>query len=938
MVARSNPVSQANAASGPAKPPSAHIDDADVEAIPEAPRKLKVWVVWKWVWKADKNKWDKPPIDPKTGIEVDQTDPKNWMMFDPARRAARKNGDGIGIALGPPDKRIGLVPLDLDHCIDPSGLIDSTAMRIVQDFKSYTERTPSGSGLRVLIWGRKPGPRCRTKDFPNVEIYESDRYITVSGRHLQGTPTEIENRQDALDALYAEMFPPEPSGQSKSNGQPSGPIDASDDELLDKARNARNGSGDKFKKLFDQGDISDYPSPSEADQALCNLLAFWTGRDANRMETLFGRSALGKRDKWLKRSDYRGWTLDKAIDDCSEVYSPRPPRAGSASSHSRPSANGHKLPEIVVTTEEHKIIDAAVSALKAESNLFQRGGALVTVLADCKPKPKRHDPTRPPGSLRIAVLPSAQIRRLMTVHAEWKKPHKDRSGAWEIVPSHPPSWAVEGVATLGTWTGIKPIEGISEVPTLRLDGSLIRKPGYDEDTAIWFAPNGDFPPMPDQPTLADAQGAVNVLYEPINDFPFADPVKGKATWLAALLTPLGRWAIDGPCPLFLFDANCPGTGKSKLCDIIAILLTGREMPRGDHPDDQAEMQKTLLSIAMGGDRLVLFDNVATGAAIGGSALDRVLTARTMKGRILGRSEMTPELPVDVVFYATGNNLGIKGDALRRVVPCRPDTNEERPEERRNFTIPGDLLTYVKLNRGRLVTAALTILRVYVVAGRPDQKLIPMDYSAWCGLIRNAVNWATGIDPCAARKELVANDEEMNESAALLAGWKALCEAESKTSLSVAAALKALDDDQIKHASLRAILSGWSKDGKLPSARTIGQKFNRIRGRNIHGSRLECSFSVGVREWYVKVTPNQPIGANGANLNPSAGNFAPTTVSARNPVGGKSLAPSAPLAPTSNMDAVVNHVEVERGVQATQVDGGRVIPPSPPKGKRRRVVV
>ncbi len=191
----------------------------------------------------------------------------------------------------------------------------------------------------------------------------------------------------------------------------------------------------------------------------------------------------------------------------------------------------------------------------------------------------------------------------------------------------------------------------------------------------------------------------------------------------------------------------------------------------------------LLSVALAGDRFVLFDNVSSGFSVGGSALDRALTARTMKGRILGKSEMTPELPVNVVFFATGNNLGVRGDALRRIVLCRLETMEERPEERTGFKIQGDLLAYVKEHRGRLVAAALTILRAYIVAGQPDQKLTPMDYPSWCGLIRNAVKWVTAQDPCKAREELVASDEETVERKAVIDGWEALCQIKNTTFVS-----------------------------------------------------------------------------------------------------------------------------------------------------------
>src|SRR5262249_37424440 len=152
------------------------------------------------------------------------------------------------------------------------------------------------------------------------------------------------------------------------------------------------------------------------------------------------------------------------------------------------------------------------------------------------------------------------------------------------------------------------------------------------------------------------------------------------------------------------------------------------------------------------------------------------------------------LPLNVVFFATGNNLGVRGDALRRIVPCRLETTEERPEERTGFSIPGDLLAYVKEHRGRFVASALTILRAYVVAGQPDQNLAPMDYPAWCGLIRNAVAWVTSYDPCQTRRELIVNDEETNQFKALVDGWQELCQLENEKALTAAQAVRALEPD------------------------------------------------------------------------------------------------------------------------------------------------
>ena len=380
------------------------------------------------------------------------------------------------------------------------GLSTLGRLELVAKFCTYAEITPSGRGLRIWIRAKKPGNRCKApshkdKFLATVELYEHSRYLTVTGRILEGVPAAIATRQAALNELYGAMFGG--AGNHQGNGQPQAqsPVDVSDEALLEKARKAKNGAA--FSALFDQGDTSrNGRDDSSADLALLNRLAFWTGCDSSRMETLFSASALGKREKWKERPDYRARSIDRAIADCTATYEPRP------KSGAKPSSNGtgHQAaplrPEITITTREHEVTDQAVAAIAADGNLFQRGGNLVAILEDCRPQPKQTGIKRPPGSLRISLLPHAQIRRLMTVHADWLKSKVVR-GKQEIVRAHPPTWAVEAVATFGAWKGIRPLEGIVEAPTLRPDGSLINQPGYDPDTGLWFVPSGVFPPIPD---------------------------------------------------------------------------------------------------------------------------------------------------------------------------------------------------------------------------------------------------------------------------------------------------------------------------------------------------------------------------------------------------------------------------------------------------------
>jgi hypothetical protein len=505
-------------------------------------------------------------------------------------------------------------------------------------------------------------------------------------------------------------------------------------------------------------------------------------------------------------------------------------------------------PEIVIRADEHLVVDEALDAIKTDPALFQRGNVLVMVTRASSAGKQKGVVERPDGSVQIATMPKAMLRRLMSMRAAWLTYKVDRKGNSALVPAHVPGWAVDQLWDLRRWPGVRHLEGIIEAPTMRPDGSLLVAPGYDDQTGLLYLPGGDFPPIPENPDRLEAMMAAADLLAVVNDFPFASEGHRHA-YLAALITPLVRFAIEGPCPLFLLDANVAASGKTKLCDLIAILATGRKMPRSRYQFDDAEMDKTMLSIALAGDRLMLFDNVPGGFSIGGGSLDAALTGFTVKGRILGESRMSGDVPITTAFYATGNNLGLRGDALRRVVPIRLESTLDRPEERTDYRIK-DLLGYVSAERPRLVAAALTIVRAYVVAGRPDQGLTPMDYPAWCRVVRDAVAWTTGQDPCKGRSELIASDEETNQRRALVQGFEVLCAALGKTHLTVAEMIKAVEDEPLKHPVLHSVFTEWARDRKLPTAKTIGMQLRQIRKRAIDGKCFDRTNNT-IAEWYLR---------------------------------------------------------------------------------------
>jgi hypothetical protein len=570
--------------------------------------------------------------------------------------------------------------------------------------------------------------------------------------------------------------------------------------------------------------------------------------DAIRIIRLPGLGDGDDIEQWLEQQP-ESWGPEECRRELDRLWADAPPclpPPSDGTPKAPPADRGEPRPEIKVTTKEWHVNDQAIAALTAEEGLFQRNFQLVTVCKDSKPD---FGPgvRRASDSPIIRPVQPASLRETLTRVADWKKNKPNRDGTPQLEDAHPPRWSVEAILARDEWPTIRYLMGIVEAPTLRADGSLIDTAGYDAATGLLYTPNDHFPAVAPSPTLEEAQTSAKLLLSIVQDFPFK---KGhEAAWLAALLTPMARFLIDGPCPLFLFEANTSGAGKSKLCDLIALVNTGREMTRTGYYHDPIEMDKQITATALAGDRIVLFDNLDNGGRLGNSSLDRALTARTYRGRVLGKTEMTSDLDLSCVFFVTGNNLILCGDVVRRVITSRLESPMERPEERSNFAIKscrcgcgGDLLAHVKRHRGELVAAALTILRAFLRAGKPDPKLTPMDFDAWASLIRNAVHWSTGIDPAIGRKDRNA-DPDRELEAAFVEGWYEVQQGEQVGGMTSARLIEILKqpENQFRFKMIRAAIAGmWSKlkPDELPSSGSIGTKLQKLRGKPFGDKRID----------------------------------------------------------------------------------------------------
>jgi putative DNA primase/helicase len=312
------------------------------DRVPAELRTRPQWVCWRREVRKDKRgqeKYTKTPYNPRTGRKAESDNPQTWASFEEARHVYERSQqgsnpyDGLGYMF-----HGDVTGVDLDHCVSETGTIDAWAQAYVRALNSYGERSPS-DGVHILLHGQLPkGIRRGIRKLgahprAAIEIYSQGRYFTITGKHLTGTPTTIEARQEALEALYQELTQEKEAGvvsqatdiqrpgQGKHDHRSLIMLD--DDALLQRAVQASNGA--KFRALFYDGNISGYPSASEADMALCIMLAFWTGKDLERMDRLFRRSAL-YREKWdsARSESTYGWdTLHLAAARCRVVYDPQ---------------------------------------------------------------------------------------------------------------------------------------------------------------------------------------------------------------------------------------------------------------------------------------------------------------------------------------------------------------------------------------------------------------------------------------------------------------------------------------------------------------------------------------------------------------------------------------------------------------------------------------
>lgn len=339
------------------------------------------------------------------------------------------------------------------------------------------------------------------------------------------------------------------------------------------------------------------------------------------------------------------------------------------------------------------------------------------------------------------------------------------------------------IAGIGGDQVLTPLESILQVPSLRPNGTVIDSPGYDAETGYFLASKVRLTHLQPNPTKENAIRArdyLKTIFGPNDPDKLGFPWRRLDEWIVPLsiaMTALARPAV-GNVPAFAIDASTPGSGKGKIVGLCSIIATGEEPARSGWPSNPEEQDKTLGGYAVAAPPIIAFDNVRGG--ISNQCLENALTTPIYGFRVLGVHEIMM-LPFRSIVTFTGNNLGFLGDMIRRIIIGRLEPQTEHPEklEPDAFRIPF-IEQFVRENRAKIVSAILTILRAFVLAGMPDQglRMGSFDRSSgglgWIELIGGAIAWCDAGDITAfSGKENVEEPEEWSHVRALLGNWAQL---------------------------------------------------------------------------------------------------------------------------------------------------------------------
>jgi hypothetical protein len=473
-------------------------------------------------------------------------------------------------------------------------------------------------------------------------------------------------------------------------------------------------------------------------------------------------------------------------------------------------------PVILVRNEFSEMIDETwASMCKPGCNLYQRLRRVVEIVSEKSGEEMRYSvqPVRTGGF-------TDKLDRIV----QFMKPSQDADGNTIYLKAQPPARVINSLLDRNDFP-LPAIDSIIYCPTLRADGSLVNKAGYDSRTGVYLVlDDTKYPDIPDNPTDEQAEAAYEILVAPWCDFPFVQDYH-KAAMASAVVALVCRQAIRGPVPLYALIAGSPGTGKTLLADTISMIALGLITPKQPLSTESGgeEIKKMILSQLREGPAMVCLDNIAS--MIKAPSLDSLLTAWPhYTDRILGESS-TATVSTNTMWVASGNNMRFGGDLHRRVIPIVLRTTEENPELRSGFK-HNPLLDYIKENRGKLVAAALTLGRYSM---QVNSKLVPLgSFEAWSKVARNGI-YEISCHDVVAGQQAIREDTQ----APLRGMFKALHAVFEDAAFTAKDIMDRVGSYENKNTNVEALRIAFSELGvDHTDAKSLGHFLRSVKDRNV----------------------------------------------------------------------------------------------------------
>lgn len=469
----------------------------------------------------------------------------------------------------------------------------------------------------------------------------------------------------------------------------------------------------------------------------------------------------------------------------------------------------------IIPGEMNRVLDAAERELIHSGRYYQRGGLIVTVITDPGT-----------GETRVQEVGLQGLVRALSGAAVWER-YDHRSKSWTRID--PPARHTAVLNESSAYPHLPVLSGLARQPYLRPDGSLITSAGHDPMTGVFGAFDARSYTIPVEPNREQAKEALTLLQGLLTEFCFTSDYDRSAA-LAALLTAALRSSLP-QAPLFHVRAPIAGSGKSYLCRLITALATPQRGAPTSFPAHDEECRKMLLAELLRAAAVIEFDNL-TDDLLPHKSLCTALTTEFISGRILGVSKIVT-VSTRTLFLSSGNNVGPIQDMARRCLTIHLDPGCETPATRQ-YARP-DLVREVLKERARYVSAALTIVRSWIAAGRPITALRSLaGYGDWSDLCRQPLLWLGYSDPATSLFLSMNDDPDREMLDRLLVAWHAVFD--NKPAM-IRDAVEQAKSNTPSSAELFDSLRDIAEERGELNRRRLGRWIKRHAGRIVNGRRF-----------------------------------------------------------------------------------------------------